>query len=168
MNIQDKVKNRDELLRILTVLKKNDKKIVFTNGCFDILHSGHVQYLDAAKKLGDVLIIGLNSDKSVKRLKGPARPINNESDRSLVLAALCLTDYVVIFDEDTPYNLINSIKPDVLVKGGDWKPKDIVGSDILHEYGGKVISLLYIAGKSTTSIINEVKELDTNQSTGEQ
>lgn len=130
--------------------------VVFTNGCFDILHAGHVQYLQQAKELGDILVVGLNSDASVRRLKGPTRPVNNQDDRALVLAALEAVDYVIIFEEDTPYKLIAEIQPDTLVKGGDWKESDIVGADIVTAKGGKVISLPFKEGLSTTGLINKI------------
>lgn len=132
-----------------------NKKIVFTNGCFDILHRGHVAYLNEAKNLGDILIVGLNSDASVKRLKGEMRPINKEQDRKFVLENLKSVDFVEIFNEDTPYNLIDSIKPNILVKGGDWKPDQIVGSDIVLKSGGQVRSLQFIDGFSTTKTIEK-------------
>ncbi len=133
------------------------KKIVFTNGCFDIIHSGHVLYLEEAKSCGDILILGLNSDASIRRLKGFDRPVNSQEDRAIVLSALQSIDYVIIFDEDTPYNLINKIQPDVLVKGGDWSPDQIIGSDIVLAKNGKVMSLSFKEGKSTTNIINKVR-----------
>ena len=156
--MKNKLKTWEEITEIIKNLKNRNKKIVFTNGCFDILHSGHVQYLAEAKELGDILILGLNSDSSVKRLKGNDRPINNERERSVVLSALCTISHIVVFKEDTPYKLINHIKPDILVKGGDWKPKDIVGSDIVSSYNGEVKSLSFIDGKSTTDIINKLKK----------
>jgi len=137
--------------------KNKNSKIVFTNGCFDILHRGHVTYLNEAKKLGDILIIGLNSDSSVQKLKGPTRPVNKEIDRAFVLSQLKSVDFVEIFDEDTPLNLIKKIMPKILVKGGDWKPDQIVGSkEVLHN-GGDVYSLQFIDGYSTTSIINKIQ-----------
>ncbi len=156
--MKNKLKTWEEITDIVKELKSKNKKIVFTNGCFDILHSGHVQYLAEAKELGDILILGLNSDRSVKRLKGNERPINNEIERATVLFALYSVSYIVIFEEDTPYMLINHIKPDILVKGGDWKPEEIVGSDIVRSYNGEVKSLSFIAGKSTTEIINKMKK----------
>jgi len=156
--MKSKLKTWEEITSIIKELKSQNKKIVFTNGCFDILHSGHVQYLEEAKELGDILILGLNSDSSVKRLKGNDRPINNEIERATVLSALCTISHIVIFKEDTPYKLINHIKPDILVKGGDWKPEDIVGSDIVSSYNGEVKSLSFVDGKSTTDIINKLKE----------
>lgn len=147
-----------DLASCLDQYKKLSKKIVFTNGCFDLLHIGHVTYLEEAKKCGDILIVGINSDASVKRLKGPSRPIQNESDRSTILAALKAVDHTVVFTEDTPYNLIQIIKPDILVKGGDWKPDQIVGSDIVLAYGGEVHSLNFIDGKSTSLIIKKSQQ----------
>jgi len=132
------------------------KKIVFTNGCFDILHRGHVTYLNEAKKLGDLLIVGVNSDASVKRLKGPERPINNEQDRSFVLSQLRAVDFTEIFTEDTPLNLILKVRPQVLVKGGDWKIDQIVGGKEVISWGGDVFSLNFVDGYSTTSVIQKI------------
>ena len=140
------------------LLLNEGKKIVFTNGCFDILHRGHVTYLAEAKKLGDLLVIGLNSDASVKRLKGPDRPINNEDDRKYVLSQLKSVDFVEIFTEDTPLNLILTIKPKVLVKGGDWKIDQIVGGQEVIADGGDVFSLNFVDGYSTTSVIQKIQE----------
>ena len=137
---------------------KQTQKVVFTNGCFDILHAGHVQYLEQAKQLGDILIVGLNSDASVKRLKGSSRPINNEQDRAMVLAALEAVDYVIIFSEDTPYELISQLQPDVLVKGGDWTEDKIVGADIVKAKGGAVYSLPFKEGLSSTKIIEAISK----------
>ena len=138
-------------------LKDNQgKRIVFTNGCFDILHRGHVTYLTEARKLGDLLVIGVNSDASVKRLKGPERPINNETDRSYVLSQLKAVDFTEIFTEDTPLNLILKVKPKILVKGGDWKIDQIVGGKEVIAAGGDVFSLNFVDGYSTTSIINKI------------
>jgi D-glycero-beta-D-manno-heptose 1-phosphate adenylyltransferase len=134
-----------------------DKKIVFTNGCFDILHRGHVTYLNEAKKLGDLLVLGVNSDASVKRLKGPERPINSENDRSFVLSQLKAVDFTEIFTEDTPLNLILKIKPQVLVKGGDWKIDQIVGAKEVISSGGNFFSLNFVDGYSTTSIIHKIQ-----------
>lgn len=141
----------------LNQIRADNVKIVFTNGCFDIIHSGHIQYLYAAKQFGDKLVIGLNSDESVTRLKGNSRPINMETDRAIVLSALEMVDYVVIFDEDTPYNLIAAIKPEILVKGGDWAENEIVGADLVKANGGLVKSLTFKEGYSTTNIINKSK-----------
>lgn len=136
--------------------KRGNKKLVFTNGCFDILHRGHIDYLNKARSLGDFLFIGLNSDASVKRLKGPSRPINNEEDRKFLLENLKAIDFVEIFEEDTPLNLIKEILPDILVKGGDWSPEKIVGSDIVLANGGRVESLQFVEGKSTTGLIEKI------------
>ncbi|MCA1933267.1 MAG: D-glycero-beta-D-manno-heptose 1-phosphate adenylyltransferase [Calditerrivibrio sp.] len=143
---------------ISSVLEKvrYGKKIVFTNGCFDILHIGHLKYLEEAKKLGDILVVGVNSDESVRRLKGDKRPINSLKERLIMLDALKYVDYVTFFEEDTPYNLIKDILPDILVKGGDWKIEAIVGSDIVIKNGGKVLSLSYEEGFATTNIIEEI------------
>ena len=134
-------------------------KMVFTNGCFDILHSGHVEYLNEAKALGDKLVVGLNSDASVRRLKGDERPINSEQDRKFVLENLKAVDEVIVFDEDTPINLIHSLKPSVLVKGGDWPPEKIVGYEFVISKGGVVHSLSFKDGYSTTSILEKIKSL---------
>ena len=144
----------DELIKVLSSHRDKGKRIVFTNGCFDIIHAGHVRYLREAHALGDLLVIGLNSDASVGRLK-PGRPVNNESQRAEVLAALEMVDYVVLFTGDTPYELIKSLGPDVLVKGGDWKKEDIVGADIVPE----VHSLPFTDGISTTAIIGRIRAL---------
>lgn len=144
-----------ELEKFIT--ENKNKKIVFTNGCFDILHKGHVTYLAEARKLGDLLVIGVNSDASVKRLKGPDRPINNEQDRAYVLSQLKSVDFTEIFTEDTPLNLILKIKPKVLVKGGDWKIDQIVGAKEVIGAGGEVFSLNFVDGYSTTSIINKIQ-----------
>lgn len=137
--------------------KNKGKKIVFTNGCFDILHRGHVTYLAEARKLGDLLVIGLNSDASVKRLKGPERPINNENDRRFVISQLKSVDFVEIFTEDTPLNLILTVKPGVLVKGGDWKIEQIVGGKEVQSMGGQVFSLNFVDGYSTTNLIEKIQ-----------
>ena len=147
-----KLKNRDELNIILDDFRKNKKIIVFTNGCFDILHRGHVEYLQKARELGDLLILGLNSDSSVKRLKGNSRPINNEIDRAIVLSALECITYISIFDEDTPLELIKIVKPDILVKGGDYKIEDVVG----REYSKETVLIDFVDGYSTTNIIKKI------------
>jgi rfaE bifunctional protein nucleotidyltransferase chain/domain len=139
------------------IWKSENKKIVFTNGCFDILHRGHVEYLSAAKDLGDILIIGMNTDNSPYWLtKGPNRPINNQDSRSLILASLLFVDAVVYFSDDTPLNLIEIIKPDILVKGKDYKEEEIVGYDIVTKNGGKVITIDIVEGFSTTNIIQNL------------
>ncbi len=146
------------LKSILEAVRKDGKKIVFTNGCFDILHAGHVQYLAEAASLGDCLVVGLNTDESVRRLKGEGRPVNDESDRALVMSSLRVVDYVTLFDEDTPYNLIDLLKPDVLVKGGDYTVETIVGADIVQANGGKVVTIPLLEGRSTTNTINKMKK----------
>lgn len=137
---------------------RTGRKVVFTNGCFDLLHVGHVRYLQEARRLGDLLVVGVNSDASVKRLKGPTRPIQNESDRAEILAALGAVDYTVVFTEDTPAKLIEQVKPDLLVKGGDWKIDQIVGADFVQSYGGRVMSLQFVDGKSTTKLIERAQK----------
>ncbi len=139
--------------------RKAGRKVVFTNGCFDILHVGHVRYLGKAAGLGDRLVVALNTDASVKRLKGPERPLNPEKERAEVLAGLSCISYLVFFDEDTPEKTIKALKPDVLVKGGDWKKKQIVGWDFVESYGGKVKTIPYVAGRSTTGLVNKIKSL---------
>ncbi len=130
--------------------------LVFTNGCFDIIHAGHCHYLEEARRLGDILVVGLNSDESVKRIKGKGRPIIPQEQRAKVLSSLQPVDYVVIFNEDTPFELIRSIKPDVLVKGGDWSPENIVGKDFVESYGGKVVTIPFRYDVSTTSIVEKI------------
>jgi D-beta-D-heptose 7-phosphate kinase/D-beta-D-heptose 1-phosphate adenosyltransferase len=154
-SIDSHIKTKEQLSSVMQRLKKQNKKLVFTNGCFDILHRGHVSYLDVAKSYGDILILGLNSDNSVKRLKGQNRPINNQDDRAFILAALESVDYVVIFDEDTPYDLIKLVEPDILVKGADYEGKDVVGSNIAKE----VRLVKFIDGKSTTKTIEKINEV---------
>jgi len=147
------IKNLQEILTTVSELKKNNKKIVFTNGCFDILHIGHIKYLEAAKSHGDILIVGLNSDQSIEIIKGANRPINPANDRANIIAALKSVDYLVVFDEETPLNLIRSIKPDVLVKGGDYENKKVIGEEIVN----KLVIIPFIEGKSTTKIIERIK-----------
>jgi len=152
-----KVVSLNEVLKELEPFR-GKKKIVFTNGCFDILHAGHVHYLNECKKLGDILIVGINSDGSIRRLKGEKRPILPLELRAYTLSNLCSVDYVVPFEEDTPYNLIKEIKPDILVKGGDWKPELIVGREIVESYGGKVITIPFKFDISTSKIIGRILE----------
>lgn len=154
--MENKIQSLEELKPIVAEAKRAGKKLVFTNGCFDILHAGHVRYLAEARALGDLLIVGLNSDASIKRLKGEGRPVNPEEDRALVLAALQSVSYVCIFEEDTPLNLIKAILPDILVKGGDWAPEQIVGSREVLANGGAVKSLGFTQGKSTTNILRKL------------
>jgi D-beta-D-heptose 7-phosphate kinase/D-beta-D-heptose 1-phosphate adenosyltransferase len=146
----------DSLVEKREQMRREGKRVVFTNGCFDLLHPGHVRYLAEARALGDALIVGLNSDRSVRVLKGEGRPILNETERAEVIAALEAVDFVVIFDEDTPRELIAGLLPDVLVKGGDWPLDQIIGREEVEAVGGKVISLGYIEGASTSEIIDRI------------
>ena len=132
--------------------------MVFTNGCFDLIHRGHVDYLSKARDLGDLLIVGLNSDDSVRRLKGEKRPISNQDSRAMVLAAFTFVDYVVVFDEDTPINLIRSLKPDILVKGGDYSHDNVVGADFVESYGGRLELIPLVPGESTTNLIKKIEQ----------
>lgn len=155
INIEQKIVSRDFFKE--EALKLHSQKIVFTNGCFDVLHFGHVHYLLEARKLGDILVIGLNNDESVRRLKGPTRPINGEKDRAFVLAALACVDYVTLFEEDTPEELIKTVQPDVLVKGGDYALDQIVGADFVRQNGGTVTTIPFVEGYSSTHIIEQLK-----------
>ncbi len=152
MKAKNKIVSLRTLKTKLAAARKQGQKVVFTNGCFDILHAGHVSVLEFSRSKGDLLVVGLNSDESVRRLKGPSRPVNTQADRALVLAALESVSYVCIFKEDTPYNLIKAVRPDVLVKGGDYKPQEIVG----REFAGKVVRFALLKGRSTTGIIKKV------------
>ena len=153
--IYDKILDDKSLDKKLNLWREKGRTIVFSNGCFDILHRGHVEYLSKAADLGDILIIGLNTDDSVRRLKGPSRPVNDEKARAVVLAALEFVDAIMFFEEDTPYNLIKRVQPDVLVKGKDYKAEDIVGYDIVTAKGGKVETIELVDGFSTTNILNQ-------------
>lgn len=153
-----KILSGDLLNQKLTFWKFKQRKIVFTNGCFDILHRGHIEYLAKASDLGDELIIGLNTDKSVKKLKGSARPLQDEYSRALQLASLHFVSAVVLFDEETPYELIKIIQPDFLVKGSDYKAEEIVGYDILKVKGGKICTIDFVDGYSTSSLIEKIKK----------
>jgi len=158
--LQSKItKNKTELDRRLAYLRFKGMKIVFTNGCFDILHQGHIDYLAKAASLGDVLIVGLNSDSSVQRIKGDGRPVQNEESRAMILAALQFVNIVVLFDEDTPYDLIKSVQPDYLVKGSDYKAEEIVGYDIVSAKGGEVVTIDFLEGHSTSGILIRIKNL---------
>lgn len=150
--------DKPSLVRMVNVWRLKSDRVVFTNGCFDILHRGHVEYLEEAASLGDRLVIGLNSDASVRRLgKGTDRPINDQDSRALVLASLRCVDAVAIFDEDTPLDLIRALRPDVLVKGGDWNVRQIVGGDFVQGYGGDVRSLKLVDGVSTTALVERIR-----------
>ncbi|MFA5971817.1 MAG: D-glycero-beta-D-manno-heptose 1-phosphate adenylyltransferase [Lentimicrobiaceae bacterium] len=150
--------NDADFNRMLAIWQFQGKKIVFTNGCFDILHLGHIDYLSAASELGDLLIIGLNTDQSVSKIKGNNRPLQDEISRAFVLASLGFVDAVVFFGEDTPYNLIKSIQPDILVKGADYKPEDIIGYDIVKNKGGEIVTIEFLEGYSTTAIEKKILE----------
>jgi rfaE bifunctional protein nucleotidyltransferase chain/domain len=154
--LKNKILTRNELDDILHQIREKGLKIVFTNGCFDILHKGHIRYLSDASDLADVLIVGLNTDSSVKRLKGPNRPLQDQESRAISLSALVFVDYVVLFGEDTPLELLKIIKPHILVKGGDYQVETIVGYDLVSSYGGKVLSLPLVKGYSTTSTIKKI------------
>jgi len=149
----------EEAIAIARTWKKCGEKIVFTNGCFDLLHRGHVHYLDAARRLGDVLVVGINNDDSVRRLKGPARPLLQLQDRATLLAALKPVDMVVAFSQDTPLRLIRAIQPDVLVKGGDYAPEDIVGGEDVRGWGGSVTTIPFVEGYSTTGLLTRLQQL---------
>jgi rfaE bifunctional protein nucleotidyltransferase chain/domain len=152
------VVSRADLAQIREKLKREGKKVVFTNGCFDIVHRGHVEYLTKAKALGDVLLVGINTDASVRRLKGPTRPIVCQDDRAFVLAAFRVVDYACLFDEDTPRELIKAVVPDVLVKGSDWTIDSIVGKDIVEAAGGNVQTIDFVPNRSTTDIIKKIAD----------
>ncbi len=154
---KNKIKKLKELKDIIGASRKRGEKIVFTNGCFDILHLGHIKYLEKAKGLGDKLVLALNSDASVRRLKGKGRPIFSDQERAVLVAALECVDYVTVFAETTPLRLIKALKPDVLVKGGDWQRADIVGKDFVESCGGKVASVDFVKGYSSASIIAGIK-----------
>ena len=155
----NKITPRNELKATVDRLKREGKKVVFTNGCFDILHAGHTRYLREARKLGDALILALNSDSSVRSIKGPMRPIVPEAERAEVVASLDSVDYVTVFDEMTPLELIEYLRPDVIVKGGDWAEKDIVGAEAVRKWGGRVAIMPVIEGASTTNIIDKVLQV---------
>ncbi|HRH63631.1 MAG TPA: D-glycero-beta-D-manno-heptose 1-phosphate adenylyltransferase [Bacteroidia bacterium] len=156
--ISDKIFLRQQLIVWLNGMRFKNEKLVFTNGCFDLLHQGHIDYLAKAADLGTKLIVGVNSDNSVKRLgKGPSRPIQNEQSRALLLAALHFTSAITVFDEDTPYQLIELVKPNVLVKGADWKVEKIVGYDLVKANGGEVVTIEFLPGFSTTAIEDKIK-----------
>ncbi len=154
--MREKIKTIDELKPLVEILRATGKKIVFTNGCFDLIHTGHTRYLAKAKSLGDILVVAVNSDSSVRGIKGPKRPVNTETDRMETLAALEATDFITLFSEPDPYRVISELHPDVLVKGGDWPVEKIIGRDIVEGRGGKVVNVPYIEGQSTTGIIEKI------------
>ena len=157
--IKSKIVSGIDLMRLLSFYRFKNQKVVFTNGCFDLIHLGHVKYLTQAADLGDVLIIGLNSDSSVKKIKGHSRPALDQESRALTLAAFSFVNNIVLFDEETPYKLIKQISPDILVKGGDYKPEEIVGYDIVKDNGGEVKILDFIEGYSTSGIIERINKV---------
>jgi D-glycero-beta-D-manno-heptose 1-phosphate adenylyltransferase len=158
--VSSKILSWPALRRHTATWRKRGQRVVFTNGCFDLLHVGHVRYLQAAKRLGDILVVGINSDASVRRLeKGRGRPIVPQADRAEVLAALASVDVVTIFDQETPIELIRLVQPDVLVKGGDWAPDQIVGADVVRARGGRVRSLRFVSGYSTTALVRRIAEM---------
>jgi rfaE bifunctional protein nucleotidyltransferase chain/domain len=155
-----KVQSPDRLSRIRENLRLKSQKIVFTNGCFDILHRGHIHLFRKSKRLGDVLVVGINNDASIRRLKGPGRPVFPLQERLEVLAALSDIDYLVAFSQDTPLELIKQVKPDILVKGGDWQPEAVVGKKEVEDEGGRVVIIPYLPGRSTTEIIQKIREIE--------
>jgi D-glycero-beta-D-manno-heptose 1-phosphate adenylyltransferase len=157
LNVSDKIKSLDELKTLTAAARTNGKIVVFTNGCFDLLHRGHVHLLRNAKALGDVLVVAINSDPSVKLIKGPTRPILAETDRLELIASMEMVNYVMLFDAPDPYNIISILRPDVLVKGGDWSAEEVVGADLVKKNGGKVVGVPYLAGFSTTEIIAKIR-----------
>jgi D-beta-D-heptose 7-phosphate kinase/D-beta-D-heptose 1-phosphate adenosyltransferase len=154
--MKQKIKERKTLLRIIKDLKAKGKRIVFTNGCFDLLHIGHIRYLEEAKALGDVLVVGVNSDSSVRKLKGPKRPVLPEEERTEILSGLGCVDYITLFDEIDPLKLITSLQPNVLVKGGDWTKEQTVGREVVERSGGEVVILPFVQGASTSTLIETI------------
>jgi len=156
-----KIKTVQELRPLLDILRAAGQKIVFTNGCFDIIHTGHTRYLAIARSFGDLLVVAVNSDASVRSIKGDKRPINSQAERAETLAALESVDYVTVFDELDPYRVISALQPDVLVKGGDWPIEKIIGRDVVEARGGKVVNVPYVEGASTTGIIERILKIYT-------
>jgi len=156
MNASDKILSIDQLEKVCSLARERRQHVVFTNGCFDLLHIGHVRYLEAARNLGDLLVVAVNSDSSVRVIKGEKRPINSEADRMETLAAVESVDFVTLFHDPDPYRIISELQPDVLVKGGDWPIEKIIGREIVENRGGQVISVGYIEGASTTGIIERI------------
>lgn len=154
--MKEKIKTKEDLHRIVEDLKKKGKRIVFTNGCFDLLHLGHIRYLEKAKTLGDILVVGVNSDRSVRNLKGLDRPILPEEERAEILSSLGCVDYITVFDELTPLELISSLQPHILVKGGDWTKETTVGKEVVERSGGEVVILPFVEGPSTSNIIETI------------
>ena len=158
MRYLDKIIDREELTAIAAQARTGGRRVVFTNGCFDLVHVGHARYLAAARDAGDLLMVGVNDDASVRRLKGPSRPLVPEAARAEMLAALAAVDYVTLFGEDTPYELIDAVQPDVLVKGSDWAASDVVGRDIVEARGGRILLIPVVAGFSTTSLLERLRK----------
>jgi len=155
--VLNKINSRSVLPQLRGIWSLKSKRVVFTNGCFDIVHRGHIEYLAQARALGATLVVGLNSDASVRRLKGSSRPLQDERTRAMVLASLQFVSHVFLFDEDTPYELIKEVQPDILVKGADYKPEDIVGYDIVKAKGGEVVTIPLVEGYSTTNVVAKMK-----------
>jgi D-beta-D-heptose 7-phosphate kinase/D-beta-D-heptose 1-phosphate adenosyltransferase len=153
----EKVVDRETIATVAETARRDGKRVVFTNGCFDLLHVGHVRYLAAARDAGDLLIVGINSDASVRRLKGPARPLVDETARAEVIAALAAVDWVTVFDEDTPAELVRRVQPDVIAKGGDWTPETVVGRDVVEARGGRVLIIPVVEGFSTTELAARIR-----------
>ena len=156
-NVSEKLKSLDELKGLITAAKTKGEIVVFTNGCFDLLHRGHLHLLREAKALGDLLVVAVNSDRSVKMIKGPARPIVSETDRLELIAALEMVNYALLFDEPDPYNIVSILRPNIIVKGGDWSAAEVVGGDLVQRNGGKVVVVPYLKGFSTTEIIAKIR-----------
>ena len=154
--MQIKIKTVEELRPLLAILRAAGKKIVFTNGCFDLIHTGHTRYLAIARSFGDILVVAVNSDASVSTIKGEKRPINSQQERAEALAALESVDFVTIFSEPDPYKVISALQPDVLVKGGDWPIEEIIGRDVVEARGGRVVNVPFVEGQSTTGIIERI------------
>ena len=154
--MKEKIKKRDDLRRVVEDLKAKGKRIVFTNGCFDLLHIGHIRYLEKAKSLGNILVVGVNSDRSVRGLKGPNRPILPEDERAEILSGLECVNYITIFDEPTPLELVSTLQPHVLVKGGDWTKESTVGKEVVERLGGEVVILPFVEGSSTSNLIETI------------
>jgi rfaE bifunctional protein nucleotidyltransferase chain/domain len=160
LSVSEKLKSLEDIKAIVVAARNDGKRVAFTNGCFDLLHRGHVHVLREARACADLLIVGINSDQSVKQIKGPTRPVLSESDRCKLLGAMEMVDFVVLFNEPDPGNLISAIRPDVLVKGGDWNTEKIIGAELVEEAGGRVVVVPYIKGFSTTEIIERIKNSD--------
>ena len=154
--MKEKIKQRKELLKIIKDLKAKGKRIVFTNGCFDLLHIGHIRYLEEARALGDFLVVGVNSDSSVRKLKGPQRPVLPEEERAEILSGLGCVDYITLFDEIDPLKLITSLHPHILVKGGDWTKEQTVGKEVVERSGGEVVIIPFVKGASTSNLIKTI------------